>query len=68
MSCQHVSVPQNEPCLGFEIVALLLLELRLLPGWMTASAAVVLIAFQLPPLSTMTYCRFTQRWKEAVSG
>lgn len=61
----NISLSRKNERFGFEIVTLLLQKLRLLPGCqMTARAEVVLIAFQLPPLSTLTCCRFTQRWKE----
>lgn len=61
----NISLSRKNERFGFEIVTLVLQKLRLLPGCqMTARAEVVLIAFQLPPLSTLTCCRFTQRWKE----
>lgn len=61
----NISLSRKNERFGFEIVTLLLQKLRLLPGCqMTAPAEVVLIAFQLPPLSTLTCCRFAQRWKE----
>lgn len=51
----NISLSRKNERLGFEIVTLLLQKLRLLPGCqMTAPAEVVLIAFQLPPLSTLT--------------
>lgn len=61
----NISLSRKNERFGFEIVTPLLQKLRLLPGCqMTAPAEVVLIAFQLPPLSTLTCCRFAQRWKE----
>lgn len=61
----NISLSRKNERFGFEIVTLLRQKLRLLPGCqMTARAEVVLIAFQLPPLSTLTCFRFTQRWKE----